>query len=371
MNKNKQVLLGIVAAVVVLCVVVAIVVNQREHEDDQNTIKIGAILPMTGELSFYGEWGKNAFSMIEADNPDVRFFIEDSEGIPRSGLSAARKLLHNDNITFFVTSLSFIASAIQPVFDEIKVPNVTLSMDEELERESPYNFRVYISLIDEMKKLIEFVDTHGLSSVAVIYADIPAARGAVEHFLVPELNKRNIGIITEPFNLGARDYRSHLITISRGNPDIIRIIDVADNLASILQQFEEGKFSPETRFIVSGVEALFMDTKRLTSTMEEKFYFTAPPAVFSDDNLFIESYEIKYGKRPSYDAMLAYDAAMMLIKSIRASSNRNDTDSVVANFLSIGTYSGVAGEYTINEYGGASPRINWAQYKNGIPVFCE
>src|SRR5699024_7170230 len=73
---------------------------------DGDTIKIGAVLPMTGDSSVFGEKFKAAYSIAVdeinenggIDGKNLEIVIEDSQEKPQVGKTATEKLVNNDDI---------------------------------------------------------------------------------------------------------------------------------------------------------------------------------------------------------------------------------------------------------------------------------
>ena len=93
--------LWIVVAVVVLAVVLGIYMTKQRAASGAPSVRVGAILPMTGTAANYGELMKRGIS-IAADEcvrnrkPDAAILevvIEDSKSNPKDGVSAIQKLL--------------------------------------------------------------------------------------------------------------------------------------------------------------------------------------------------------------------------------------------------------------------------------------
>ncbi len=106
MGKNK-ILIGVIAILAVVGIVAAIVFNQENTAKDQNVIKIGVILPLTGGASDAGESAKNGIVLaVEHINgkggihgKKLQLMIEDASLDPRRAKDAYRKLIEMNHVS--------------------------------------------------------------------------------------------------------------------------------------------------------------------------------------------------------------------------------------------------------------------------------
>ena len=93
------------------------------------SVKVGAIYPLTGAASYIGE-GSRIGAMIAQDQINesggingrkLELIIEDSQSEPRVGLSAFTKLTESDQVPVVMVSLTSISMALRPLAEERKV----------------------------------------------------------------------------------------------------------------------------------------------------------------------------------------------------------------------------------------------------------
>jgi branched-chain amino acid transport system substrate-binding protein len=353
----------ITISLIILAVIVAgIAIYFAQKPKEPETIKIGAILPLTGELSFFGEGDRNALLIFQEQNPDVKLIFEDSKGTPKDGLNAANKLVAQ-GIKYYITSLSYIVNTIQPVFNKYRYLNLTLNMDPRSEMESKYCMRLYVTFYDEMDKLIELANKLKVKRVAVLYVNVESMHNAVENYLRKRLSEMDVELYSETYDIGTRDFKDLLLKLDKYKPQILRILDFGDKLNIILKQIYEGKLFLNS-ILLSGVETLLSDYKQFPSAITKKFFFTIPDLLIDEKNPFVQLYSKKYGKSPSYDAVFAYDIAQLLVPFIRK-YGYNNVDKVIQEIIRMKEFVGAAAKYQINEYGGISPTISWAKIEDG------
>jgi len=352
-------------ALAALIGVVALLFNPRSP-DGPETIRIGAILPLTGDLAYLGEGDQRALRLYTESHPEVDFLYGDSKAAPREALTVTRRLLDR-GVKYHITSLSYVVNSIQPVLDEAEALNFTLNMDPRSEEGSPYVFRLYVTFYDEMDMLEELAVERNASKVAVVYPNVESMNNAVESYLRPKLEERGVELVTETFEIGEGNFRDLILKVDKGGqtPDIVRIIDFGDKLQVILNQIAQLDAFPEA-MIVSGIETLVINHSEVPEEIANRFMFTSPDLIILPENPVVQAYTDRYGSRPTFDAMFAYDIAGLLVPAIQRQGYGN-VEGVIEDITSQDTYHGAAATYTIEDDGGVSPDIFWAEIVDGRP----
>jgi ABC-type branched-subunit amino acid transport system substrate-binding protein len=328
------------------------------------SITIGAILPMTGNLSFFGEGNKNALSLFQRDNPDVHFDFYDSKGDPSTGVSAAKSVVDRGS-RYSITNLSYIVNAVQPTFDNAKIANFTLSMDTRAERRSFFCLRLFPTYQQEMDKLREFVIKRKKKRILVLYNNVESLSYTVNSYLKSILPEGST-LIAAPYTASTTDFRNIIEKYSGQHPDVVRIVDFGDKLATILTQIQEtGKLNNIP--VLSGVETLLIDYKKIPPSITKRFMFTAPNLFLKKDNIVVSEYQKIFHKQPTFDALFSYDIARILVPEIRTYGYTN-VDSVIRSIIAKKTFIGAAARYTIDSNGGITPEMHWAKIVNGDPT---
>jgi len=371
--KNRNVLLVLGIIVVIGIVIGFVQMNKPQHivapkDGATKEIVVGAILPMTGELGFYGEREQKALTLYAETHPGVKFIIEDSKGTPKDGLSAATKL-SSQGIRYYITSLSFIVNTVQPAIDKQKALNFTLNMDPRTEQTSKYCKRLYVTFYDEMDKLTELAKATKADKVAVLHVNVESMNNAVQKYLRGKLEGSGIQLYTDTYEMSTKDFRQQLLKLSATNPKIIRILDYGDKLPIILKQIAEMGLFKNTK-LVTGIEILECKYQEFPQSITSHFYFTIPDLLMNPQNAIVQSYQQKFGSPPGYDAMFTWDLANLLVPAIRDKGYDN-VDEVIKDITSKGSYKGDAANYTINQYGGVSPVIHWAHVDGKAIRFLE
>ena len=101
-------------------------------KDDENTIKIGAVLPMTGSNAQFAQAMKVGMEAAIKDkgqtNYKYKIIFEDGQQQAAKSVSAAQKLASADKVRVLFSHTTGIGRAIAPVAEKSNILNLSLSL---------------------------------------------------------------------------------------------------------------------------------------------------------------------------------------------------------------------------------------------------
>jgi ABC-type branched-subunit amino acid transport system substrate-binding protein len=218
-------------------------------------LKIGALMPMTGDLQAYGETSLNgaqlAVKEINASGgvlgEDITLLVGDAQTSPQAGVDAAQQLASIDGVHAFVGALS--SGVTIPVAQSVSrvegVPQVspastspvitTLDDDDFLFRTVPSDAFQGVALADVTQEA-------GYDSVGVVYINNDYGKGLAESFA--EAFKATGGTVTASvaYEQGQPAYRGELQQAAEGGAEALVLIGYPQNGQTILRQALEGGY---------------------------------------------------------------------------------------------------------------------------------
>lgn len=198
--KNRGALLGIAALSGCLLFASACSTPAAEQGD---TIKLGAILPITGPVSEWGESNKAVLEMFEdevnkaggIDGKDLDIVIYDSAAKPAEAANLVRKLASQDNVVGILGPFtSSEAEVAFPVANQLKVPVISQASSKPgvAEANRPWAFRNTVNegaylgaVVPEMKKDLD------AKSSAVAYDSADAVGTSIGTAIIPAAIEAN------------------------------------------------------------------------------------------------------------------------------------------------------------------------------------
>ncbi len=223
----------------------------------QGVIKVGIVLPLTGEKAKFGEIEKNSFVMALNEinkaggvkGKKIELLFEDDTGKPDIARSAAEKLLSKDQVVMlgggYGSSETF---AISGVAQQKKVPFLINTGSADKITEQGWNFVYRLNPpVSEYSEAAEsfFKDIAKPKTAAILFENtLFGTSGSKE----VEKSLKDLGIqvlLKEGYEHGAVDFKPLLIKVKNGNPDLVYMISYVMDASLIMRQSMELDINPK------------------------------------------------------------------------------------------------------------------------------
>lgn len=292
----------------------------------QETIKLGALLPMTGDLQAFGETTLNGINLaIDHINENggvlersLALSVGDTQTAAQPSIDAAQKLVSVEQVVAVLGALSSgntipVAETITSSNSVPQISNASTSPTISTLEDDDFLFRTVPSDAYQGVALAEIVNEKGMEKLAAIYINNDYGEGLADSFQAAFEAEGGTVTAAVPYEPGKASYRGELGQLSRSGAEALLLIGYPENGITILKQaLEEGFFS----------EFVFTDGMKAPEVIEqiggeflEGAFGTVPQALTEADSYqaFVEAYEDAYGElppKPYIDG--AYDAVMVL-----------------------------------------------------------
>lgn len=345
-------------------------------------IKIGAVLPLTGDVATFGKSTKQGIELaIEQYNKNggllgkqIKLVVEDDENKPESGISATQKLISSEKVVGILGSVaSKVVLAMAPVATQNKVPLVTgSSTNAKVTTEKGNEFAFRACFIDPFqgKVIAKFSkDTLKAQTAAVMY-DVgnDYSIGLAENFkTVFEQNGGKV-VAYKSYNTGATDFNAQLTSIKQLNPDVLILTDYYQTVGLIAKQAKQLGITAK---MLGGDGWDSPDLVKIGGDAVNGGYFSnhySPDDTSADVQQFLKDYKAKFnGETPDALAALGYDAAKMLFEAIK-SANSTDGEAIRQALLKTDINS-VTGHIMLNSQRDPEKSAVMIKMENGKQVF--
>jgi branched-chain amino acid transport system substrate-binding protein len=156
----------------------------------QETVKIGLILPMTGQQASTGKQIDAAVKLYQARNgttvagKKVEVFLKDDTGVPDVAKRLAQELVVNDKVAFLAGfGLTPIALAVAPIATQAKVPEVVMAAGtSSITEASPFVVRTSFTLAQSSVPMAEWAIKNGIKKVVTLVSDFGPGLDAEKSF---------------------------------------------------------------------------------------------------------------------------------------------------------------------------------------------
>lgn len=363
-------IIWIVIILIIIWGIVAVVGGSNEPTET-GSIKIGALLCLTGACA---EWGENSLDGLrlatdEINNTggvlgrNIELVVQDSsEDNPATSVSAYRQLRLKDIDYIIGPTWTAAGLAIAPIAadDDVIITSPSLGVAG-FNEESDNIFNVWPHDDIATRALVRFAFERGLRNAAIFSSKESWYQLQGDAF-EDEFTKLG-GIITvreEPL-LTQRDLKTEALKIKDSNPDVVMYSNF-DNMGIMAKELRTFGYTGEQMSIL-------MDESRINQAQgafEDAIYVQYDKPKQS----FIDSYKARFGKEPGITADTAYDALYIYAKII-SDTGTDNLEKVKKTYLKIKLYSGVSGELTFDGKGGVTkPPVFW-MVKDGKSVKFE
>ena len=348
-----------------------------------DTIKIGGLAPLTGDVSVYGVAVDNGVKMaVEEINADggvlgkqIEYIVYDEKGDATEAVNAYNKLVQSDNVVAIVgdvTSKPTLAVAQQAAKD--KIPLITASGTAENITQAGENiFRACFIDPFQGELMASYASKKLEKKTAAIIYNISDdySKGLYEAF---EAAAGDLGIEVvqvEGYGKGTVDFKAQLTNIKSKNPDVIFLPVYYQDVALIAVQAKE--LGIEAQFLgADGWDGVIGQVDESNMDAVNGAYFCSQYSAQSDDpNLqaFLSKYKETYGMDASQFAVLGYDAMKMLAQAI---SEAGSTDSAaITSAMAAIDFTSLTGHMTFDENRNPVKSAAITQIDNGEYKFIE
>jgi len=332
---------------------------------DENTLRIGAIVEMTGDMPAVGASSRNAAELavselnaaggitVAGKAYQVELVVEDNAAKPDQSAAAANKLITQDNVLAIVgpnasmgaIPAAEIAEASQTMLITPWSTNPKTTLDTRTGLPKKYVFRACFTDPFQGQVLARFIiEKLGAKSAAVLYdvaSEAPKSQAELFRQTFGELGGTVVAF--ETYTTGDRDFSAQLTKIKSAKPDVLFLPAYYNDVGLIAQQARRQGI---TQPLVGSDSWSSPELIKLSEGAVEGAYFAnhyasdiATPAA----KKFISAYQQKYGNTPDDVAALTYDSFGLLFEALRKAS-APERHAVRDAMGAISGYTGVTGD---------------------------
>lgn len=309
------------------------------EEEAAGPLRIGALMPMTGDLQAYGETSHNGIKLAVMHinqgggvfGEDVELEVGDTQTTPQAGIDAAKQLISVDGAHAIIGALSsgVTIPVAQSVTSQEKVPQISGASTSPVITgldDDDFMFRTVPSDAFQGKALAEVVGEDGLGNVSTLYINNDYGEGLAESFKSAFEGGGGTVSASMAYEPGNASYRGELSKAAEGDAEALVLIGYPENGVTILRQaIESGTFN---RFVFSdGMKAPEI-IEGVGADELEGSYGTAPEALTDSDAArnFTGAYEEEFGERPPKPFIdTAYDATFVIALAAEKAGSTDGT----------------------------------------------
>jgi branched-chain amino acid transport system substrate-binding protein len=356
---------------------------------------IGALLPQTGQLAFFGDrvlkgvqLAVHAYNLQEPDRR-VELIVKDTEGSPEKAVAALGELATKGVVAVIGPVTTRDEEAIVPSLEKLKVPVIRPAASRSgFSEKSAWIFRNALTIDSQASAVAQYALDLRLKRFVIFYPDEPYGKD-LAHLFARELVRKAEILASVAYPPDTRDfgpYIKRLIEIDLRS----RRIPIPDDEAERKKLFEEytpsfdalylpgyaervGLLIPQLAFYNITDKVLLGSDNWYSQDLIERAGRYADGAVFvagffpeSSDpavKTVVDAYRSAYQEDPDILSAQSYDAAMMVFSLLK---EHKDTPTAVRDgLLALKDYAGISGSATFAGNGEAQKKLFLVKVEDG------
>jgi branched-chain amino acid transport system substrate-binding protein len=298
-----------------------------------DTVKIGLILPMTGQQASTGRQIEAAVKLWQAQNgtkaggKTVEVIIKDDAAVPDTSRRLAQELVVNDKVTVLAGfGVTPAAMATAPIATQSKTPMVVMAAGTSAITEaSPFIVRTSFTLPQATVPIAEWATKNGIKKAVSLVADFGPGFDA-EKFFADRMTL-NGGQVLEKLRTPLRspDFAPVLQKVRDLKPDALFVFLPSGQGAQFMKQFgERGLDKAGIRLIATGDVT---DDDQLNDmgdvalgVINSHHYSAAHPS--AANKKFVDAFQAANKFRPNFMAVGGYDGMRVIYNALNATKGQ-------------------------------------------------
>jgi len=308
----------------------------------QTTVKIGALLPMTGQQQSTGVQISAAIRLYMAQHGDtvagrkIQVIIKDDGAVPDNSKRLAQELIVNDKVNFVVGfGVTPTALAVAPLATEARVPQIVMAAGTSIITErSPYIVRTSFTLPQSTVVMADWALKNGIRKVVSIVSDYAPGVDAEGSF--KDTFAKGGGQLLEAIRvpLANPDFAPFLQRARDAKPDAVFIFVPSGQGGTFVKQFiERGLDKAGIRIIgpgdVTDDDLLNGMGDQVIGTVTAHMYSAAHPSQMNKD--YVAAFKKANPRlRPNFMSVGGYDGMHLIYEALTKAGGKTDGDALVA-----------------------------------------
>lgn len=330
--------------------------NQSKNE----TIKIGLILPLTGDAAAWGIPPKNGAQLaVDEINKNggingkmIELIIEDDVCDPANGVAAINKMITTDKPVAIVGAVcSSVTLAIAPIAEKNKIVLISpASTNPKITDAGDYIFRVIPS--DELRGQVfaEHIYKLGLRKAAIIFINNDGGKGNEQTF-IKYFTKLGGEILTsQAYAITAKEVKTQMLKIKESKPEFILAISQIQDAVTVLKNAKELNVNLPFYFQTEALEDPKV-AELAGDAINGSTYITFAKEESPEIDKFKKLYKENFNTEPELFSAEAYDAINLVYTALKEKKEIKDY------LYSIKDYQGVSGSISFDSNGDTDKKL--------------
>jgi ABC-type branched-subunit amino acid transport system substrate-binding protein len=317
-------------------------------EDSSLPKKVGIIIPLTGDVSPFGEDIRNVsiFANEKLASNRLELLFEDDRCLGKNAVTAASKLLHSDHIDYGMIGCTEPMQSVAPLFESQKTLIITpLATGASVSSAGDYIFRTWPSDALAGKLLFDYVKSRH-KKFALLSEERGYPQGLANSFIDAAKGSELI-LVKEDYLSGETAFKTILLKLKSAGLDGLMINpDGSGSLLTILKMLRETRMNIPLYGVYMPGNKDFLNS---AGVQADGIIFVDGPSEISfnsDGKNLLSEFERRFG--PLHSTPFIFGSTFEAIRLMDAISKQKEDP---RKFLYTGKFEGVFGPYSFDSNG--------------------
>src|SRR3954453_14674746 len=306
----------------------------------QDTVKVGLIVPLTGQQASTGKQIEAAIKLYQAQNgmtaggKKVEVIVKEDGAVPDNTKRIAQELIVNDKVSFIAGfGVTPAALAAAPLATQAKVPLIVMAAGTSIITErSPYIARTSFTLAQSSVIIADWALKNGVKKVVTMVSDYAPGADAEKFF--SDRIKAGGGEIVSAIRipLANPDFSPFLQRAADAKPDALFIFVPSGQGGTFMKQFvERGLDKAGIKVIgpgdVTDDDLLPNMGDAVIRTGTAHMYSASHPSQMNKD--YVAAFEKANNFRPNFMSVGGYDGMHLIYEALKKTNGDTNGDKLI------------------------------------------
>lgn len=320
----------IITALVVLVVIIGgyFIFKTPKTPSGSTSLKVGIILPLTGDLSVTGEkiYQGVQLAQAELEKDGVTFVIEDSHSKPTDAVSAASKLLNVDKVDVIIGTYSPDETiAVAPLALKANKNVFSFSFCSDSFKPLTNVFCGYPNADKQLDTVIPMVQKKGIKTLAIVDGNTDFGIQSRDAMVKKASQAGYTVVYNDLVPSGSKEFRTFATKAVASKADAVFV--AMDSPTDALQMVKEMKQLGFTGTAITFVDVDNKNLQQFGTFAEGTFAPGIAPSQFS--SAYTKIFKTKFNKESDYTSALGYDMTTYVVKAMIANPGKDVTTSAL------------------------------------------
>lgn len=343
---------------IVLVIIIIGSIYFSNQQNSKETIKVGAVIPLSGAGSYFGEQVRNGMLLAQEeinakgiDGKRLDIIFQDSKVDASEAISGFNQIiLTNPDVSAVITAYTGPTLALVPLAEENKIPLLsTVTSGPGIAEKGEYIFRVFTNSNIDAPVSAKSLLKANYSKFGVLYSNDEYGTSYYLSFkkTIEEAGGKILG--AETFLKADTDYKTQLLKLKEKGVEVIYIVGVD---TSYLTAFKQAKDLRLNQTLAGNWVLASPSLMQKFGNLSEGAYITTPAFYFEKKSdkviAFNNKFSVKYNATADAYSAFGYDSLMLIAESIKLKGQSSEQ---VKDGLLMVKYDGLLGPLSFDKEG--------------------